>query len=201
MNQHPADHIRIRIPERAVRSDFTQRTTLHGFGAKLVPLRVVTVETMPRRRSYGRPRGCLSARLHPSGNRQRTRDASPSNGAVTRGLPSRQPRRRPCSGPDTDPESRHRRLSRWDRADVMGSWSRYPDLSPATRGCRGRQPWSTAPLLGGGVRSAGLFPDVWSRAEQASALAAELAARMVSNFYDPQWNQLRTEPRESGPLS
>jgi hypothetical protein len=83
-------------------------------------------------------------------------------------------------------------------AYVMALLERHPDLSADDdEDAEDGSPWSTSPLLSEASGPLVYFPMVWSRAEQASAWAAELAARHGLNCYDPQWNQLRTEPREA----
>ncbi|MFG1824785.1 hypothetical protein ACGFIJ_20070 [Microbispora bryophytorum] len=53
-------------------------------------------------------------------------------------------------------------------------------------------PWSAAPL----IREASVpyiyFPMSWSRAEEASEYAVEVASRLGLNCYDPQLDRLRT---------
>ncbi|TQS30839.1 hypothetical protein FLW16_00660 [Microbispora sp. KK1-11] len=53
-------------------------------------------------------------------------------------------------------------------------------------------PWSAAPLIGGARGPYMYFPMSWSRAEEASAFAVEIATRLGLNCYDPQLDQLRT---------
>jgi hypothetical protein len=83
------------------------------------------------------------------------------------------------------------------RAYVDALLARYPDLSTDDdEDGEDARPWSTSPLIGEASGPVVYFPMVCSRAEDASAWAAELAAEPGLNCYDPQWNQMRTEFRE-----
>ena len=74
--------------------------------------------------------------------------------------------------------------------------ARYPDLDPDA-GDDDMSPWSTAPLIDEASGPLMYFPMLWSRSEQVSAVAAQIAAEHELNCYDPQWHQLRTEPNEA----
>ncbi|MFJ8746036.1 hypothetical protein ACIRL2_42605 [Embleya sp. NPDC127516] len=52
-------------------------------------------------------------------------------------------------------------------------------------------PWSAGPLIGDACGPLICFPMSWSRAEEASAYAAEVAASLGLNCFDPQARQLR----------
>ncbi len=52
-------------------------------------------------------------------------------------------------------------------------------------------PWSTSPLIGEARGPLIYFPMRWSMAEEASAYAAEIAASMGLNCFDPQARKLR----------
>jgi hypothetical protein len=83
-------------------------------------------------------------------------------------------------------------------AYVMALLSRYPDLSAGDdEDGEDGSPWSTSPLMGEASGPLVYFPMVWSRAEEVSGWAAELAAEHGLNCYDPQCNQLRTAPNET----
>jgi hypothetical protein len=79
-------------------------------------------------------------------------------------------------------------------AYVQALLGRYPDI-----GSEGGHdsPWSTEPLLGEAHGPLVYFPMVWSRCEEVSAWAAQVAHEHELNCYDPQWNQLRTPFRET----
>jgi len=70
---------------------------------------------------------------------------------------------------------------------------RYPDISPSTGD---DSPWSTGPLINEASGPVMYFPMVWSRCEEISAWAAQVAAEQGLNCYDPQRDQLRTEPAD-----
>jgi hypothetical protein len=83
-------------------------------------------------------------------------------------------------------------------AYVAALLDRYPDLSADDdEDAEDGSPWSTSPLLGEASGPLVYFPMVYSRAERVSAWAAELATVHGLNCFDPQWNQLRTEPIEA----
>jgi hypothetical protein len=71
---------------------------------------------------------------------------------------------------------------------------RYPDISTETGA---DSPWSTSPLMNEAHGPLMYFPMVWSRCDEVSAWAAQLAADHGLNCYDPQWNQLRTQFRDT----
>ncbi len=73
---------------------------------------------------------------------------------------------------------------------------RYPDLDPQADE-DDPSPWSVAPLIRGASGPLMYFPMVYSRAEEVSAFAAQLAEDHGLNCYDPQWNQLRTPARDA----
>ncbi|MYS86556.1 hypothetical protein GTZ85_41670 [Streptomyces sp. SID5474] len=52
-------------------------------------------------------------------------------------------------------------------------------------------PWSAGPLIGAACGPLIYFPMSWSRAEEASAYATEVAASLGLNCFDPQARQLR----------
>jgi hypothetical protein len=80
-------------------------------------------------------------------------------------------------------------------AYVEALLARYPDLDPQV-GNDDESPWSTAPLINEAVGPLIYFPMVWSRCEEVSAFAAQLAQDHGLNCYDPQWDRLRTELSE-----
>ncbi|MFE7386878.1 hypothetical protein [Streptomyces sp. NPDC057582] len=65
---------------------------------------------------------------------------------------------------------------------------RWPDL---TEDEGDSSPWSTGPLIGEAGGPLIYFPMRWSMAEEASAYAAEVAASMGLNCFDPQARKLR----------
>lgn len=65
---------------------------------------------------------------------------------------------------------------------------RYPDIGTEAGE---DSPWSTAPLLGEVTGPLMYFPMVWSRCEEVSAWAVEVAREHGLVCFDPQWNQLR----------
>ncbi len=71
---------------------------------------------------------------------------------------------------------------------------RYPDISTQAGE---DSPWSTSPLTNEARGPLMYFPMVWSRCDEVSAWAAQLAAEHGLNCYDPQRNQLRTQFRDS----
>ena len=71
---------------------------------------------------------------------------------------------------------------------------RYPDIGTDAGE---DSPWSTAPLMNEAGGPLVYFPMVWSRSEEVSAWAAQLAEEHGLNCYDPQANQLRTAAREA----
>lgn len=75
---------------------------------------------------------------------------------------------------------------------VQALLDRYPD-----RGTDGGadSPWSTGPLLDDARGPLIYFPIVWSRCEEVSGWAAQLAEDHGLHCFDPQRNQLRTRPR------
>lgn len=74
-------------------------------------------------------------------------------------------------------------------AYVMALLDRYPDIG-TDDGVD--SPWSAAPLMGEARGPLVYFPMVWSRCEEVSAWAVQLANEHGLNCYDPQWDQLRT---------
>jgi len=79
-------------------------------------------------------------------------------------------------------------------AYVQALLDRFPDIGSEA----GRDsPWSTGPLLGEARGPLVYFPMVWSRCEEVSAWAAQVAQEHGLNCFDPQCNQLRTPVRET----
>ena len=74
-------------------------------------------------------------------------------------------------------------------AYVQALLDRYPDIDTDAGD---DSPWSTAPLLSEACGPLVYFPMVWSRCDEVSAWAAQLAAEHGLNCYDPQLDQLRT---------
>jgi hypothetical protein len=74
---------------------------------------------------------------------------------------------------------------------VRALLERYPDLDDDDD-----SPWSTSPLMSEASGQIIYFPMVWSRCEEVSAWAADLAKQHGLNCFDPQSNQLRTPFRE-----
>ncbi|WIX78677.1 hypothetical protein QRX50_46315 [Amycolatopsis carbonis] len=74
------------------------------------------------------------------------------------------------------------------RAFVSALLDRYPDISEQDGE---DSPWSTSPLLTEAVGPLIYFPMVWSRCEEVSAWAAQLAADHGLVCYDPQLERLR----------
>ena len=74
-------------------------------------------------------------------------------------------------------------------ACVIALLDRYPDIDAAAGE---DSPWSTGPLMGEARGPLVYFPMVWSRSEEVSAWAADLAEQHQLNCYDPQREQLRT---------
>lgn len=66
---------------------------------------------------------------------------------------------------------------------------RYPDIDTDAGD---DSPWSSGPLLGEASGPLVYFPMVWSRCDEVSAWAAEVAEQHGLNCYDPQLEQLRT---------
>jgi hypothetical protein len=79
-------------------------------------------------------------------------------------------------------------------AYVAALLDRYPDIGTDAGE---ESPWSTGPLMSEARGPLVYFPMVWSRCDEVSAWAAKLAEEHELNCYDPQWDQLRTPPRES----
>lgn len=77
---------------------------------------------------------------------------------------------------------------------VQALLDRFPDIGTEA-GQDG--PWSTEALMGEARGPLVYFPMVWSRREEVSAWAAQVAEGLGLNCFDPQWNQLRTPCRES----
>jgi hypothetical protein len=77
---------------------------------------------------------------------------------------------------------------------VQALLDRYPDIDTDAGG---ESPWSTGPLMDEASGPLVYFPMVWSRCEETSQWAVDLAEESGLNCYDPQWNQLRTQFRES----
>jgi hypothetical protein len=74
-------------------------------------------------------------------------------------------------------------------AYVRALLDRFPDIGTEAGV---DSPWSVGPLMGDARGSLVVFPMVWSRSEDVSAWAAELAEDHGLNCYDPQRDQLRT---------
>ncbi|WP_063763923.1 hypothetical protein [Actinoplanes subtropicus] len=74
-------------------------------------------------------------------------------------------------------------------AYVAALLDRYPDIDTAAGD---DSPWSSGPLLREASGPLVYFPMVWSRCEEVSAWAAEVAEHHGLNCYDPQLEQLRT---------
>lgn len=74
------------------------------------------------------------------------------------------------------------------RTFALALLDRYPDISEEDGE---DSPWSTAPLLSEAVGPLMYFPMVWSRCEEVSAWAAQLAAEHGLVCYDPQLERLR----------
>jgi hypothetical protein len=73
-------------------------------------------------------------------------------------------------------------------AFVAALLARWPDL---TEDEGDSSPWSTGSLIGEASGPLMYFPMRWSMAEEASAYAAEVAASMDLNCFDPQARKLR----------
>jgi hypothetical protein len=74
------------------------------------------------------------------------------------------------------------------RAYAEALLKRYPDITDAA----GQDsPWSSGPLIGEAVGPLMYFPMMWSRGEEVSAWAAQLAAEHGLVCYDPQLECLR----------
>ncbi|MER7512167.1 hypothetical protein ABTX82_27985 [Streptomyces lavendulae] len=73
-------------------------------------------------------------------------------------------------------------------AFVAALLERWPDLAEDDDDTA---PWSTAPLIGEARGPLIYFPMRWSMADEASAYAAEAAASMGLNCFDPQARRLR----------
>jgi hypothetical protein len=82
------------------------------------------------------------------------------------------------------------------RAYAEALHARYPDIDEDER-----SPWSTAPLIGEAIGPFFYFPMVYSRCEEASAWAAQLAADHGLVCFDPQMGRLRPVPARIRPLS
>jgi hypothetical protein len=74
-------------------------------------------------------------------------------------------------------------------AYVTALLDRYPDIAT---GAGEDSPWSTGPLMSEASGPLVYFPMVWSRCDDVSAWAVQLAEEHGLNGYDPQWAQLRT---------
>ncbi len=72
---------------------------------------------------------------------------------------------------------------------VAALLDRYPDINTDAGE---ESPWSTGPLLSEASGPLVYFPMVWSRCDEVSAWAAEVAEQHELNCYDPQMEQLRT---------
>ncbi|UQU62228.1 hypothetical protein COUCH_24695 [Couchioplanes caeruleus] len=72
---------------------------------------------------------------------------------------------------------------------VAALLDRHPDIDTDAGD---DSPWSTAPLLNEASGPLVYFPMVWSRCDEVSAWAAEVAEQHGLNCYDPQLEQLRT---------
>ncbi len=69
--------------------------------------------------------------------------------------------------------------------------ARWPDLGDDDGDEEEETPWSTGPLIGEVCGPYMYFPMSYSRAEEASAFAASVAAKLGLVCFDPQLNQLR----------
>ena len=65
---------------------------------------------------------------------------------------------------------------------------RYPD---STETAAEDSPWSTGPLIDNAIGPLIYFPMLWSRCEEVSAWAAQVAAEHGLVCYDPQLERLR----------
>ncbi|WAL66482.1 hypothetical protein ORV05_01265 [Amycolatopsis cynarae] len=74
------------------------------------------------------------------------------------------------------------------RAFALALLDRYPDISEQDGE---DSPWSTAPLMSEAVGPLMYFPMVWSRCEEVSAWASQLATEHGLVCYDPQLDRLR----------
>ncbi|WP_063763933.1 hypothetical protein [Actinoplanes subtropicus] len=74
-------------------------------------------------------------------------------------------------------------------AYVAALLDRYPDIDTDAGD---DSPWSSGPLLSEASGPLVYFPMVWSRCDEVSAWAAEVAEQHGLNCYDPQQEQLRT---------
>jgi len=77
------------------------------------------------------------------------------------------------------------------RAYVAALLARWPDITDDEND---DSPWSVSPLIGSAWGDAIYFSMVWSRCEEASEFAANLAEQHGLICYDPQLEQLRPEP-------
>ncbi|MGF0115302.1 hypothetical protein ACQFYA_03105 [Promicromonospora sp. Marseille-Q5078] len=76
------------------------------------------------------------------------------------------------------------------RAYVDALLARWPDI---TEDENDDSPWADGPLIGNAWGDAIYFSMVWSRCEEASEFAANLAEQHDLICYDPQLEQLRPE--------
>ena len=74
-------------------------------------------------------------------------------------------------------------------AYVAALLNRYPDIDTDAGD---DSPWSSGPLLSEASGPLVYFPMVWSRCDEVSAWAVELAEQHGLNCYDPQLERLRT---------
>ncbi|MFE6865036.1 hypothetical protein ACFVFS_00600 [Kitasatospora sp. NPDC057692] len=81
-----------------------------------------------------------------------------------------------ADGPDVPPTERI-------AAFVAALLARWPDL---TEDEDDTSPWSTGPLIGEAAGPLIYFPMRWSMATEAAVYAAQVAASMGLNCYDPQ---------------
>jgi hypothetical protein len=73
-------------------------------------------------------------------------------------------------------------------AYVEALLARYPDIGNAEGD---ESPWASGPLIGEAVGPMVYFPMVWSRCDEASAWAAQVAAEHGLVCYDLQLEKLR----------
>ncbi|MFF0346028.1 hypothetical protein [Kribbella sp. NPDC004875] len=73
-------------------------------------------------------------------------------------------------------------------AFVAALLARWPDI---TDNDSDASPWASGPLIGEAIGPLLYFPMVWSRADEASSFAADLAKQHGLICYDPQTGQLR----------
>ena len=74
------------------------------------------------------------------------------------------------------------------QAYVQALLARWPDI---TTDAGENSPWADGPLIGNASGASIYFSMVWSAADEASAFAAQLAARQGLVCFDPQLDALR----------